>query len=61
MHLVHLILTLITAGFWVVIWIIAGLNAAGANHQERQRYARELEAYRQEYDQWQQRHHQFYG
>lgn len=60
-HLVHLILTVLTGGFWLVIWGIAALNAQGANDQERKRYERELAEYGQAYDDWQDRHHMRYA
>ena len=60
-HVVHLILSVLTAGFWLVIWGIAALNAQGANDQERKRYERELQEYATAYDEWQRRYHQAYS
>ena len=44
-HLLHLVLTLLTAGLWLLVWIplAAGINRA--NEKERQRYARERAEY----------------
>lgn len=61
MHLVHLILSVLTAGFWLVIWLLAAMNASGANAQERQRFEREQREYEQRYDEWQRQYHRTYG
>jgi hypothetical protein len=67
MHVLHLLMTAfatlvgLVVGLWLplvflLIWVIAGMNASGATDQERKRYTAEMETYRQEYDAWQRRY-----
>lgn len=60
-HVLHLLLSVITLGFWLLIWGMAGMNASAANEQERKRYEAEKEQYARDYDAWQFRYHQAYG
>lgn len=60
-HVVHLILSVLTCGFWLVIWGMAAMNASAANEQERKRYDDEMAKYHLDYDAWQRRYHQVYG
>jgi hypothetical protein len=32
-HILHLLLSIVTAGFWLIIWAIAAQQTAGINHQ----------------------------
>jgi len=38
-HLLHLILSIITAGLWVVIWVLVGLS----NYMENARIEKQIE------------------
>lgn len=60
-HVLHLLLSLITFGLWLPIWVIAAMNASGATAQDRRRYDDEMAAYIRDYDAWQRRHHEVYG
>ncbi|HLU55795.1 MAG TPA: hypothetical protein VKZ81_10060 [Pseudonocardia sp.] len=52
-HILHLLLSILTAGFWLVIWGIAAQQTAGINHQAQLRYREDLERWKLEYDAWQ--------
>lgn len=45
-HVVHLLLTLLTAGVWVGAWIVAVLIAKAENAKEDRRYERQAAEYR---------------
>ena len=60
-HVLHLLLTVFTAGLWAPVWLLIGVNASSADKHERQRYAEQMAMYRQAYDDWQRRYHQVYG
>lgn len=55
-HILHLLLSILTAGFWLVIWGIAAQQTAGINHQAQLRYREDLERWKLEYDAWQRRY-----
>jgi hypothetical protein len=55
-HILHLLLSIITAGFWLIIWAIAAQQTAGLNHQAEREYKEDLERWKQEYDAGQQRY-----
>jgi hypothetical protein len=59
-HVVHLILSVLTFGFWLLIWGMAAMNASAANEQERKRYDDEQARYQVAYDEWLRRYHQVY-
>lgn len=61
LHVVHLILSIFTAGFWLIIWAMAAMNVSARNEQERKRYERELRQYALAYEDWQRRFHYAYG
>jgi hypothetical protein len=61
MHVLHLLLTIITAGFWVLIWILVGVNTAANNRANRARYQEDLADWKIAYDEWQRRYHAMYG
>lgn len=60
-HVLHLLLTLLTAGFWVIVWILLGLNANANNRVNRARYADDVAEWQVRYDKWQRRYHDVYG
>lgn len=39
-HLLHLVLSVLTVGFWVIIWVIVGLNNAIENGRMDRRIAK---------------------
>jgi hypothetical protein len=55
-HILHLLLSIVTAGFWIIIWAIAAQQTAALNHQAEREYREDLERWKQEYDAWQQRY-----
>ncbi len=44
-HLLHLVLTFLTAGIWLLVWIPLSAGINRANEKERQRYAQERAEY----------------
>lgn len=56
----HLILSVLTCGFWLLIWGMAAMNASAANDQERKAYDDAMARYQVEYDEWLKRYHQVY-
>lgn len=51
--MLHLILTLITFGMWIFVWIAMVLVHEAGESSDRSRYNREYERYRHAYHQWQ--------
>jgi len=60
-HILHLLLTIITAGFWVLVWIVVTANMAANNRARRARYRAGLAAWEIAYVEWQHRYHAVYG
>jgi hypothetical protein len=59
-HVLHLVLTLCTAGVWGLGWILVWWTADANNTLEEQRYRREWAAYQVALAEWRWRH-QAYG
>jgi hypothetical protein len=52
-HVLHLILALVTFGFWFFVWPLVHLTNQSNNAAEKRRYERSYEDYRRELGEWQ--------
>lgn len=60
-HILHLLLSIITGGIWILVWVLVGVNANANNRAMRARYTDDVAAWQAAYDAWQRRYHAVYG
>lgn len=60
-HILHLLLSIITGGIWILVWVLIGVNTSANNRAQRDRYESDLADWRIAYDQWQRRYHDVYA
>lgn len=53
-HVLHLILSVLTLGFWLLIWPCVYIAVTVSNNSKRKQYEEDLKAYNRDYWQWQQ-------
>jgi hypothetical protein len=60
-HILHLLLSIITGGIWILVWVLVAVNTSSNNRANRNRYDGDLADWRVAYDKWQRRYHEVYG
>ncbi|MGI8313349.1 hypothetical protein [Saccharopolyspora hattusasensis] len=51
-HTLHLILSLVTCGFWLFVWPFVAFSVSSKNKSAQARYAAEMTNYQREYALW---------